>query len=100
MTEKICFLIAIIVIGEIILNTSVLFMIITEKKCKNKGVYNPILTGLLSSVVLNAGLIYLCKINDTLKTTLIVISVVCLFITLLLVYKKCVCDKISEKHLK
>ena len=53
----------IIIIGELLLNVSTLFLIVSKEKNKNEGIYRSILVGIISSIVLNAGLIYLAGVK-------------------------------------
>ena len=77
----------IIIIGELLLNVSTLFLIVSKEKNKNEGMYRPILVGIISSIVLNAGLIYLTEVKLILEVSLIVLTVISLFVTLPLVIK-------------
>ena len=77
----------IIIIGELLLNVSTLFLIVSKEKSKNEGIYRPILVGIISSIVLNAGLIYLTEAKLILEVSLIVLTVISLFVTLPLVIK-------------
>lgn len=77
----------IIIIGELLLNVSILFLIMSKEKSKNEGIYKPILVGIISSIVLNAGLIYLTEVKLILEVSLIVLTVISLFVTLPLVIK-------------
>lgn len=77
----------IIIIGELLLNVSILFLIMSKEKSKNEGIYRPILVGIISSIVLNAGLIYLTEVKLILEVSLIVLTVISLFVTLPLVIK-------------
>lgn len=77
----------IIIIGELLLNVSTLFLIVSKEKNKNEGIYRPILVGIISSIVLNAGLIYLTEAKLILEVSLIVLTVISLFVTLPLVIK-------------
>ena len=77
----------IIIIGELLLNVSTLFLIVSKEKSKNEGIYRPILVGIISSIVLNAGLIYLTEVKLILEVSLIVLTVISLFVTLPLVIK-------------
>ena len=77
----------IIIIGELLLNVSTLFLIVSKEKNKNEGIYRSILVGIISSIVLNAGLIYLAEVKLILEVSLIVLTVISLFVTLPLVIK-------------
>ena len=77
----------IIIIGELLLNVSTLFLIVSKEKNKNEGIYRPILVGIILSIVLNAGLIYLTEAKLILEVSLIVLTVISLFVTLPLVIK-------------
>ena len=77
----------IIIIGELLLNVSTLFLIVSKEKNKNEGLYRSILVGIISSIVLNAGLIYLTEAKLILEVSLIVLTVISLFVTLPLVIK-------------
>ena len=77
----------IIIIGELLLNVSTLFLIVSKEKNKNEGIYRSILVGIISSIVLNAGLIYLTEAKLILEVSLIVLTVISLFVTLPLVIK-------------
>lgn len=77
----------IIIIGELLLNVSTLFLIVSKEKSKNEGIYRPILVGIISSIVLNASLIYLTEVKLILEVSLIVLTVISLFVTLPLVIK-------------
>lgn len=77
----------IIIIGELLLNVSTLFLIVSKEKNKNEGIYRSILVGIISSIVLNAGLIYLTEVKLILEVSLIVLTVISLFVTLPLVIK-------------
>lgn len=77
----------IIIIGELLLNVSILFLIMSKEKSKNEGIYRPILVSIISSIVLNAGLIYLTEVKLILEVSLIVLTVISLFVTLPLVIK-------------
>lgn len=59
----------------------------SKEKSKNEGIYRPILVGIISSIVLNAGLIYLTEAKLILEVSLIVLTVISLFVTLPLVIK-------------
>lgn len=83
--EKVNFVI--IIIGELLLNVSTLFLIVSKEKNKNEGIYRSILVGIISSIVLNAGLIYLTEAKLILEVSLIVLTVISLFVTLPLVIK-------------
>lgn len=77
----------IIIIGELLLNVSTLFLIVSKEKSKNEGIYRPILVGIISSIVLNASLIYLTEVKLILEVSLIVLTVISLFVTLPLAIK-------------
>ena len=77
----------IIIIGELLLNVSTLFLIVSKEKNKNVVIYRSILVGIISSIVLNAGLIYLTEAKLILEVSLIVLTVISLFVTLPLVIK-------------
>lgn len=77
----------IIIIGELLLNVSTLFLMMSKEKSKNEGIYRPILVGIISSIVLNVGLIYLTEVKLILEVLLIVLTVISLFVTLPLVIK-------------
>lgn len=77
----------IIIIGELLLNVSTLFLMMSKEKNKNEGIYRPILVGIISNIVLNAGLTYLTEAKLILKVSLIVLAVISLFVTLPLVIK-------------
>ena len=77
----------IIIIGELLLNVSTLFLIVSKEKNKNEGIYRSILVGIISSIVLNAGLIYLTEAKLILEVSIIVLTVISLFVTLPLVIK-------------
>lgn len=77
----------IIIIGELLLNVSTLFLIVSKEKSKNEGIYRPILVGIISSIVLNASLICLTEVKLILEVSLIVLTVISLFVNLPLVIK-------------